>query len=87
MDNLSSHKVKGIKEMIESVGAKCKYLPPYSPDYNPIELLWSKMKSYLRKWKIRIKEKLPEAITEAISFVTEADCKSWFSHCGYFINI
>ena len=87
MDNLSSHKVKGIKELIESVGAKLKYLPPYSPDYNPIELLWSKMKSFLRKWKIRVKEKLPEAITNAISFVTESDCHNWFSHCGYFINI
>ena len=87
MDNLSVHKVKGIKEMIESVGASVKYLPPYSPDFNPIELMWSKMKSYLRSWKIRIKEKLPEAGINALSFVTEDDCHGWFCHCGCSIVI
>ena len=60
MDNLSSHKVSGIEELINAAGATVKYLPPYSPDLNPIELLWSKMKSCLKKWKIRIKEWLRE---------------------------
>ena len=83
MDNLSAHKVQGIKEMIENVGAILKYLPPYSPDFNPIELMWSKMKSYLRKWKIRVKEKLPKAILDALSLVIPADSQAWFSHCGY----
>lgn len=87
MDNLSVHKVQGIKELIESVGAEVKYLPPYSPELNPIELMWAKMKSYLRAWKIRIKEKLPKAVADALSFVKVSDCNGWFSHCGCVITI
>ena len=83
MDNLSSHKDKAIEEMINKVGATVKYLPPYSPDFNPIEMLWSKMKSYLKKWKIRIKEFLPKAIITAISKFTISDCIGWFKSCGY----
>ena len=82
MDNLSCHKVSGIKEMIEAKGATIKYLPPYSPDLNPIELLWSKMKAYLRKWKIRIKNYLPNGICKALSLFTQSDCVSFFSTCG-----
>lgn len=82
MDNLSSHKVEGIKETIESAGATVKYLPPYSPDLNPIELLWSKMKSQLRKFKIRLKEFLPEGIRRALSLFTQSDCVNWFLTCG-----
>ncbi len=87
MDNLSAHKVQGIKELIEGVGAEVKYLPPYSPEFNPIELMWAKMKAYLRAWKIRIKEKLPKAVTDALSLVEETDCRGWFSHCGCVITI
>ena len=83
MDNLSSHKDKETEEKIKSVGATVKYLPPYSPDFNPIELLWSKMKSYLKKWKIRIKELLPKAIVTAISKFTISDCIGWFKSCGF----
>lgn len=83
MDNLSSHKDKSIEEMINKVGATVKYLPPYSPNFNPIEMLWSKMKSYLKKWKIRIKEFLPKAIITAISKFTISDCIGWFKYCGY----
>lgn len=83
MDNLSSHKVKGIVEAIESVGAFVKFLPPYSPDFNPIELMWSKMKAILRKLKIRSKELLDDAIAEALAAVSCADILGWFQHDGY----
>ena len=65
MDNFSSHKVKGIREAIESVGARLVYLPPYSPDFNPIENAWSKVKAYLRAAEARTYEDLDHAITEA----------------------
>ena len=83
MDNLSSHKDKAIEEMVRKVGAKVKYLPPYSPDFNPIEMLWSKMKIYLKKWKIRIKELFPKAIVTALSKFTISDCLGWFKSCGF----
>lgn len=83
MDNLSSHKVKGIVEAIESVGAFVKFLPPYSPDFNPIELMWSKMKAILRKLKIRTKEFLNDAIAKALAAVSCDDILGWFQHDGY----
>ena len=84
MDNLSSHKNKEVIEMIESVGASVEFLPAYSPDYNPIELMWSKVKSYLRKWEARSQEELIEKIGKALKLVTPSDAINWFSHCGYF---
>lgn len=81
MDNLSIHKNKEIEKFINSAGAELKYLPPYSPDLNPIEKMWSKMKSFLRKWKIRTKEFLPAAIDKALSYVRPADCVGWFTSC------
>lgn len=83
MDNLSSHKVSGIVEAIEAVGAFIMYLPPYSPDLNPIELMWSKVKAILRKLKIRAKELLDQAISDALDSVTQADIAAWFCHDGY----
>jgi transposase len=83
MDNLSSHKVKGIVEAIEAVGAFVKFLPPYSPDFNPIELMWSKMKAILRKLKIRSKEFLNDAIADALAAVSCDDILGWFQHDGY----
>jgi transposase len=83
MNNLSSHKVKGVKEAIEVVGAKVLYLPPYSPDLNPIEKCWSKIKTYLRQAKARTREALEQALKEALLLVTEADAKGWFRSCGY----
>ena len=83
MDNLSSHKVSGIVEAIEAVGAFIMYLPPYSPDLNPIELMWSKVKAILRKLKIRAKELLDQAISDALDSVTLADIAAWFCHDGY----
>lgn len=83
MDNLSAHKVKGIKELIEARGAEIRYLPPYSPDLNPIEQCWSKVKTYLRKIKAETKELLEEAIGKAFETITKSDAQGWFGHCGY----
>ena len=83
MDNLSSHKVSGIVEVIENLGAKVVFLPPYSPDLNPIELMWSKLKAILRKLKIRTKELLDDAISFALDSVSSSDILGWFSHDGY----
>lgn len=83
MDNLSSHKVSGILEAIEAVGASVLFLPPYSPDLNPIELMWSKIKAILRKLKIREKELLDDAIAIAFDKVSTSDIFGWFSHDGY----
>lgn len=83
MDNLSFHKVDGIKEAIEQVGAHLWYLPPYSPDLNPIELMWSKVKAYLRKVKARSALALCKAIPVALAAVTKEDVVGWFREAGY----
>ena len=83
MDNLSSHKVSGIMEMIQNAGTQVKFLPPYSPDFNPIELMWSKMKAILRKLKIRSRDLLDEAIALALNTVSISDVTNWFPHDGY----
>jgi transposase len=86
MDNLSSHKVSGIVETIESAGAQVRFLPPYSPDFNPIELMWSKLKAILRKLKIHSKDLLDDAIASALYAVSLSDITGWFSHDGYCIR-
>jgi transposase len=83
MDNLSAHKVQGIREKIESTGARLIYLPPYSPDFNPIEQAWSKIKQQLRSAKARTLEALEQAIAEALAAITPENASAWFSHCGY----
>ena len=83
MDNLSSHKVRGIVDMVETVGAQVMFLPPYSPDFNPIELMWSKMKAILRKLKIRVKDFLFDAIADALEVVSLSDISNWGHHDGY----
>lgn len=83
MDNLSSHKVSGITEAIEAVGASVMFLPPYSPDLNPIELMWSKIKAILRKLKIRAKELMCNAIATAFDSISTDDIYAWFRHDGY----
>lgn len=85
MDNFSSHKVAGIKEAIEAAGARLVYLPPYSPDFNPIENCWSKVKEYLRSIAARTYETLDQAITEAFNAVTIKDMTGWFTHCCYYV--
>jgi transposase len=83
MDNLSAHKVAGIRELIEACGAQLIYLPPYSPDLNPIEKAWSKLKQFLRAAKARTAEALDQAITEALKTITADNAAAWFRHCGY----
>ena len=83
MDNLSPHKASGVREAIEAAGATLRYLPPYSPDFNPIERMWSKVKSILRSLKARTAEALLDAIGVALRAVTAADAHGWFAHCGY----
>jgi transposase len=83
MDNLAAHKTGRIKELIEQQGCKLLYLPPYSPDFNPIEEAFSKVKRVLRKAESRAREALVEAIGAAISAVTAQDARGFFEHCGY----
>ena len=83
MDNLSSHKVAGVISIIEKAGAKVLYLPPYSPDLNPIEMMWSKIKAYLRKVKARTSETLSEALAIALKNVNDLDINGWFKCSGY----
>jgi transposase len=83
MDNLGAHKVTGIKELIQARGARLVYLPPYSPDLNPIEKCWSKIKTYLRAAKARTREALEKALKEILPLVTKQDAAGWFESCGY----
>ena len=83
MDNLSCHKVKGVKEAIEEAGASVLYLPPYSPDFNPIEMMWSKIKALLRNWKTDTPELLHSVIRDAFSSISVSDISGWFTASGY----
>ena len=86
MDNLSSHKVKGVAEVIQAVGADVWYLPPYSPDLNPIEMMWSKVKSILRSIAARTTESLRQAIATTLKAVTPSDLMGYFHHTGHLAN-
>jgi transposase len=86
MDNLTPHKAAGVREAIESAGAELRYLPPYSPDFNPIENMWSKVKGRLRSLATRTVESLHDAIGAALTTVTPRDCVGFFRHCGYFAS-
>jgi transposase len=83
MDNLSAHKPKRIRELIEQRGCELVYLPSYSPDYNPIEEAFAKIKNLLRKAVARSKEALIEAIAAALSAITAEDIRGYFQHAGY----
>ena len=83
MDNLSPHKAAGVREAIEAVGASLLYLPPYSPDLNPIEPMWSKVKQSLRGAAARTSRTLVKAIGDALRSVTLDDCRGFFKGCGY----
>lgn len=82
-DNLKAHKGDGILELVASVGASIVYLPPYSPDFNPIELMWSKIKAYLRKVQARTIDSLLDAIPKAFASIVQQDAIGWFSCDGY----
>ena len=83
MDNLSSHKVAGVKAAIESVGAKVLYLPAYSPDLNPIENVFSKLKTLLRKLKLRKMEDLWRSLGELCDVFSPEECRNYFKNAGY----
>lgn len=83
MDNLRCHKDTDASSLIESVGAQVWYLPPYSPDLNPIEQLWSKVKAFLRKAAARTQECLNKVIADALTTITRSDIHGWFKLCGY----
>ena len=83
MDNMRSHHVKAVRETLEAKGMKVLYLPPYSPDLNPIEKMWSKMKAILRGWKIREMASVPAAIHDALTCVSPLDCLHWFASSAY----
>lgn len=86
LDNLAAHKVEGVRPLIESRGAQLLYLPPYSPDFNPIEQAWSKLKQLLRAVKARLLEQLEPAVGHAIAAITPENARAYFRHCGYGIQ-
>ena len=83
LDNLWPHKRAEIRRLIEDAGCRVLYLPRYSPEYNPIELCWSKMKNHLRSLAARTLESLEGAVAEAMNLITASDARAWFGHCGY----
>ena len=83
LDNLSAHKHAAAIAMIESVGAMAWFLPPYSPDLNPIEKMWSKVKQFLRSAKARTLDVLIKAVADALETVSSQDAAAWFTACGY----
>ena len=85
MDNLATHKVQGIRAAIETVGARLLYLPPYSPDFNPIENMWSKIKQILRSLAPRTQAELIAAAKTAFHAISSADCQNFFLHARYAI--
>ena len=86
MDNLPAHKVTGVREVIEAAGASLLYLPPYSPDLNPIEQVFSKLKSLLRKAAERTRESLWSKTGELVSCFSPTECANYFRHAGYGAN-
>jgi transposase len=87
MDNLSAHKGERVRELIEERGCELIYLPSYSPDLNPIEEAFSKIKGLVRKAEARSREALVEAIGWALSAVTSRDARAFFEHCGYRMSV
>jgi len=83
MDNLGAHKNERTLDLIKQVGAEARFLPAYSPDLNPIEMMWSKVKALLRKGEARNYPDLLQTIASALAAVTPQDALGWFSHCGY----
>jgi transposase len=83
LDNLAAHRVAAVARLLRKAGAGVWYLPPYSPDLNPIEKIWAKVKALVRKAKARTTEAVWEAIAQALEAVTPQDCQGCFEFCGY----
>ena len=81
MDNLSAHKQRKIRRLLAACQCRLWYLPPYSPDFNPMELAWSKLKTFLRAAKARLLPALEEAVAKGMSTITAQDARNWFRHC------
>ena len=86
LDNLRVHKAPGLAELVEARGARLLFLPPYSPDFTPIELAFSKLKTHLRTAAARTREALTTALQAALAWVTAEDAQNWFDHCGYHVH-
>jgi transposase len=85
-DHLSAPKAAGVQAAIAAQGARRLYVPPSSPDLNPIAPCWSKIKAFLRAAQARTREALDQAVTGVLATVTEADARAWFAHCGYLLH-
>lgn len=83
MDNLAAHKIEGVRKRIEAVGATLRYLPPYSPDFNPIELWFAKLKGLLRTARRRTVEEVWTTVGECLASFSAIECRNYFRHCGY----
>ena len=83
MDNLTAHKVDGVRQALADAGARLIYLSPYSPDFSPIENCWSLLKQYLRSVAARTRDALDQAISDAMKLITLKDIYGWFAHCCY----
>jgi transposase len=83
MDNLPAHKPTAVRDAIEAAGAELRFLPPYSPDFNPIEMAFSKLKSFLKKTAARTRDELWDAIGHGIDTFTAAECQNYFAAAGY----
>ena len=86
LDNLPGHKAAGLAERVEARGARLLYLPPNLPDFTPIELAFSKLKTYLRTPAARTREALTSALQAALAWITAQDAQNWFDHCGYHVH-
>jgi transposase len=86
MDNLGAHRAERVRDLIEEQGCSLLYLPPYSPDFSPIEETFSKLKALLRKAKARTPMALMEAIGRALDAISTSDAQGWFGHCGYLLS-
>ena len=83
MDNLAAHKVGGVREAVEAAGASVRYLPPYSPELNPIEKLWSKLKDFVRRCSTDTREAFDDAVSRGMDAISPDDLSGWYRHCGY----
>lgn len=86
VDNLRVHEAAGLAELAEARDARLLFLPPYSPDFTPIELAFSKLKTRLRTAAARTREALTAALQAALAWITAQDAENWFDHCGYHVH-
>ena len=86
LDNLPVHKMAGMAQLVEARGARLLFLPPYSPDFAPIEQAWSKLKTALRTAMAHSRDALERALGQAVTWITSQDAQNWFDHCGYHVH-